>query len=56
MVVADIKATYHALPSGWIKKGKKKGELTRKEGEIIRSWILFFTRPAISVNYTSPII
>lgn len=23
--LADIKATYHALPSGWVKKGDTKG-------------------------------
>lgn len=40
--VADIKATYHALPSG----GMKERERRRKEGEIIRSWIpLFFSLP-----------
>lgn len=39
--VANIKATYLALPSGWRRKGKRKGELRREEGEIICSWICF---------------
>ncbi len=49
--LADIKATYLALPSGWRGKGKKKGEPRRKEGEIICSWIFFLQPPpTISVN------
>lgn len=50
--VADIKATYLALPSGWRGKAEKKGEPRRKKGEIIRSWIFFSNPPLQSQSIT----